>query len=187
MGYCVARTWRSFWMPNERQNVLPSKRSLRTHRCGVLHAATSTHAYLRSYMVSPRHISSDLLTTFLSVVFGLTFRSSDAWIRLHPSGAWSFSFSPKSRLGGVCRRAHCLRARKILWQQLRHGLCCAHPPLPLARVAHMVSPAVLLAAKFARRALATSKGGVEVHWLGGWLCFGGGLGRGVAEGANTTQ
>ena len=187
MGYCVSRTWRSFWMPNERQTVLPSKRSLPTRRCGVLHTATSTRAYLRSYMVSPRHISSDLLTTFLSVVFGLTFRSSDAWIRQHRSRAWSLSFFPSQRLGGVCRRAYCLRARKLLRQQLRHGLCCAHPPLALARVARMVSLAVLSGANFARRALATSKEGVQVHWLGGRLCFGGGLGRGVAEGANTTQ
>ena len=80
-----------------------------------------------------------------------------------------FVFSEK-RLGGVGRRAYYLCARKLLRQQLRHGLCCAHPPLPLARVAQMVSPAVLLAANFARRALATSKEGVQVHWLGGRLC-----------------
>jgi hypothetical protein len=46
---------------------------------------------------------------------------------------------------------------------------------------------VLLAPKFARKALATSKEDVQVHWLGDRLCFGVGLGRGVAEGANTTQ
>ena len=34
----------------------------------------SPHAYLRSYMVSHRHISSNLLTTFLSLVFRSTFR-----------------------------------------------------------------------------------------------------------------
>ena len=61
------------------------------------------------------------------------------------------------------------------------------PPLPPARVALMVSPVVPLASKFARRPLATSKEDVQVHWLGGRLCFGGGLGRGVAGGANTTQ
>jgi hypothetical protein len=59
--------------------------------------------------------------------------------------------------------------------------------LPPARVAHVVSPGVLSISKFARKALATSKEGVQVHWLGGRLCFGGGLGGGVAEGANTTQ
>jgi hypothetical protein len=48
------------------------------------------------------------------------------------------------------------------------------PPLPPARVAHVVSPAVLSASKFARKALATSKEDVQVHWLGGRLCFGGG-------------
>ena len=52
-------------------------------------------------------------------------------------------------------------------------------PLPPARVALMVSPVVPLASKFARRPLATSKEDVQVHWLG--------LGRGVAEGANTVQ
>ena len=34
----------------------------------------SPHAYLRSYMVSHRHISSNLLTTFVSLVFRSTFR-----------------------------------------------------------------------------------------------------------------
>jgi hypothetical protein len=62
------------------------------------------------------------------------------------------------------------------------------PPLPPARVAHVVSPGVPSVPKFARKALATSKEGAQVHWLGGRLCFGVGLGRrGVAEGANTTQ
>ena len=38
-----------------------------------------------------------------------------------------FVFSEK-RIGGVCSRARCLRARKVLRQQLRHGVCCAHSP-----------------------------------------------------------
>ena len=59
------------------------------------------------------------------------------------------------------------------------GYAVLTPPLLLAGVARMVSPVVLLAPKFARRPLATSKEDVQVHWLG--------LGRGVAEGANTTQ
>jgi hypothetical protein len=67
------------------------------------------------------------------------------------------------------------------------GYAVLTPPLPPARVAHVVSPAVLSASKFARNTLATSKEDVQVHWLGGRLCFGGGLGRGIAEGANTTQ
>ena len=125
--YCVARTSRSFWMPNPVKCFAPRSAVSENTVMGVLHTATSPRAYLRSYMVSPRHISSDLLTTFLSVVFGLTFRSSDAWSRQHRFGTWSFSFSPNKRLGGACRRAHYLRARKLLRQQLRHGLCCAHP------------------------------------------------------------
>ena len=69
------------------------------------------------------------------------------------------------------------------------GYAVFTPSLPPARIAHVVSPGVLSVSKFAWKALAlaTSKEGVQVHWLGGRLCFGGGLGRGVAEGANTTQ
>ena len=67
------------------------------------------------------------------------------------------------------------------------GYAVLTPSLPPARVAHVVSPGVLSVPKFAQKALATSKEGTQVHWLGGRLCFGGGLGRGVAEGANTTQ
>ena len=67
------------------------------------------------------------------------------------------------------------------------GYAVLTPPLSPARVARVVGPAVLSVSKFARKALATSKEGVQVHWLGGGLCFGVGLGRGVAEGANTTQ
>jgi hypothetical protein len=67
------------------------------------------------------------------------------------------------------------------------GYAVLTPPLPPARVAHVVSPAVISVSKFARNALATSKEGVQVHWLGGRLCFGGGLEMGVTEGANTTQ
>jgi hypothetical protein len=52
------------------------------------------------------------------------------------------------------------------------------PPLPPARVARVVGPAVLSVSKFARKALATSKEGAQVHWLGGRLCFGGGFGGG---------
>jgi hypothetical protein len=167
-------------MPKGRQNVLRSKCSLPTHRSGVLRAATSPHACLRSYMVSPRQISSNLLTTFLSLVFRTT--SVPCLVIFVFSGG---------RIGGVCTRARCLRAHKVLRQQLRHGVCCAHtPPLPPARVARVVGPAVLSVSKFARKALATSKEGAQVHWLGvvgcvlgsGWV--GGG---GVAEGAGATQ
>jgi hypothetical protein len=53
------------------------------------------------------------------------------------------------------------------------GCAVLTPPLPPARVVHMVnSPAVTLASKFARKALVTSKEGAQVHWLGGRLCFG---------------
>jgi hypothetical protein len=58
------------------------------------------------------------------------------------------------------------------------GYVVLTPPLPPARVVHMVSPVVLLASKFARKAFATSKEDVQVHWLGVRLCFGGGLGGG---------
>jgi hypothetical protein len=69
------------------------------------------------------------------------------------------------------------------------GYAVLTPPLPPARVARVVGPAVLSVSKFAQKALATSKEGVQVHWLGGRLCFGVGFGGGggVAEGANTTQ
>jgi hypothetical protein len=121
----VARTSCSSWMPNERLHVSLTKCSLPTHRCGVLHTATSPHADLRSYMVGLRHISSSLLTTILSLVSRSTFREP-AW--LDPTTSVPclviFVFSEK-RIGGVCSCAHCLRARKIL-QQLRHGVCCAH-------------------------------------------------------------
>ena len=88
----------------------------------------SPHAYLRSYMVSHRHISSNLLTTFLSLVFRSTFRELGC---LDPTTSVPclviFVFSEK-RIGGVCSYAyaHCLRARKVLRQQLRHGVCCVH-------------------------------------------------------------
>ena len=162
-------------MPNGRQKVLRSKCSLPTHRSGVLHAAISPHAYLSSYMVSHRHISSNLLTTFLSLVPRSTFRELGC---LDPATSVPclviFFFSEK-RIGGVCSYVHCLRARKVLRQQLRHGVCCVHSlALPPARITHVVSPGVLSVSKFARKALATSKEGVQVHWLGGRLCFGGG-------------
>ena len=43
------------------------------------------------------------------------------------------------------------------------GYAVLTPSLPPARVAHVVSPAVLPVSKFAQKALATSKGGVQVH------------------------
>ena len=51
------------------------------------------------------------------------------------------------------------------------GYAVFTPSLPPARIAHVVSPGVLSVSKFARKALATSKEGVQVHWLGGRLCF----------------
>ena len=76
----------------------------------------------------------------------------------------------------ICSYAHCLRARKVLRQQLRHGVCCVHSLASTCSCsAHVVSPGVLSVSKFARKALATSKEGVQVHWLGGRLCFGGGF------------
>jgi hypothetical protein len=56
------------------------------------------------------------------------------------------------------------RARKALRDSsCDMGFAVLTPPLPPARVAHVVSPAVLPVSKFAQKALATSKGGVQVH------------------------
>jgi hypothetical protein len=163
-------------MPNGRQHIFRSKCSPPTHRSGVLHAAIPPHAYLRSYRVSPRHsISSNLLTTFLSLVSRSTFRELGC---LHPTTSVPclviFVFSEK-RIGGVCSYAHCLRARKAPRQQLRQGVCCAHSPASTcSRSARLVSPAVPPVSKFARKALPTSKGCAQVHCLGGRLCLLGG-------------
>jgi hypothetical protein len=144
MGYCVARILRVLLLDAKWASTCFAYevQSPPTHRHGVLHAATSPHAHLRSYMVGLRHISSNLLTTILSLVSRSTFRELGC---LDPTGITPvrclviFVFSEK-RIGGVCSCAHCLRARKILRQQLWHGLCCGAvltPPLPPARVVHV--------------------------------------------------
>ena len=56
----------------------------------------SPHAYLRSYMVSHRHISSNLLTTFLSLVSRSTFRELGCLDPTTSVPCLVFSFSPKS-------------------------------------------------------------------------------------------
>ena len=107
-------------------------------------------------------------------------------VPLH-EGAWSFAISPKSEYAEYAA-AHIVSVyAKSYDSSCGMGYAVLTPPLPPARVVHMVSPLVLLASKFARKALATSKGDIQAHWLGGRLCFGVGLGRGVAEGAITTQ
>jgi hypothetical protein len=147
-----------------------------THRSGALRAATSPHACLRSYMVGPRHISSILLTTFLSLVSRSAFRELgclDPTTR--PSRAWSFSFSP----GG--EEVEYAAARVVSVHAKSYDSSCdmVHavltPPLPPARVARVVGPAVLSISKF-------KCVGVQVHWLGGRLCFGVGLGVGGGGG-----
>jgi hypothetical protein len=170
-------------MPNERQFFLRSKCSLPTHHSGVLHAATSPHACLRSYMVGPRHISSNLLTTFRSLVSRSAFRELGC---LDPTTSVPclviFVFSG-GRIGGVCSRARCLRARKVPRPQLQHGVYCAHSPA--------------FACSCSARGWSGSAIGIKVrsegpcneqrrcpklNWLGGRLCLGGGVGVGVGGG-----
>jgi hypothetical protein len=133
MGYRVARTLRSSWMPNERLHASLTKCSLlvAVSQHTAMGYCTSRHhptpiCAPTSYMVGLRHISSSLLTTILSLVSRSTFREPAC---LDPTTSVPclviFIFSEK-RIGGVCSCAHYLRARKILRQQLRHGVCCAH-------------------------------------------------------------
>jgi hypothetical protein len=169
---------------------LRSKCSLPTHRSGVLHAAISPHAYLRSYMVGHRHISSNLLTTFLSLVPRSTFRELGC---LDPATSGPclviFVFFRKANRRSMQLYTYIVSVHaKSYDSSCDMGYAVFTPSLPPARIAHVVSPGVPSVSKFARKALATSKEGVQVHCLGGRLCFGGGrLGRGVAGGANTTQ